>query len=210
MLCGSPGTWRAAFGTGVLFLIFWTCQASADIYRYVDERGVVHFTNTPSRPGFKLYYREAPRQRTLLVPPRRSSHGSLVRAAARRYGVDENLVKAVIVVESDSDPTAVSSKGAMGLMQLMPETARDLGVNDPWDPVQNIDAGVRYLRILLDTFNGDVNLALAAYNAGLETVMKYGGIPPLYETRRYISKVLHHWRRFSRRSTGRADLTRRD
>jgi len=113
----------------------------------------------------------------------------LVGPIAQRYGVDTELVLRVIQAESGGNPNAVSPKGAIGLMQLMPETARSLGVSDPFDPIQNIEGGVRYLRHMIDQF-GDVRLALAAYNAGPGNVRRYGGIPPFPETQRYIERVL--------------------
>jgi len=118
---------------------------------------------------------------------RRHDFDDLIRQAARRHGVDEHLVRAVITAESDFDPTCVSSAGAMGLMQLMPETARDLGVQDPFDPAQNIDAGVRYLAMLLERFDGDEKKALAAYNWGPSHVEAGGRLPS--ETRNYLRKV---------------------
>ncbi|MCS7235347.1 MAG: lytic transglycosylase domain-containing protein [Armatimonadota bacterium] len=119
---------------------------------------------------------------------------SLVERVARRYGLDPALVDAVVRAESGYDPHATSPAGAMGLMQLMPATARALGVVDPYDPVQNVEGGVRYLRGLLDRF-GDVTLALAAYNAGPGAVARYGGVPPYRETRAYVDRVLSTWHR---------------
>lgn len=113
---------------------------------------------------------------------------ALIAQAAEAHDVDPNLVRAVITVESAYKPKATSRKGAMGLMQLMPATAREYGVRNAYDPAENIDAGVRHLRSLLDQF--DVRLALAAYNAGQGTVRKYGGVPPYRETRNYVRKVL--------------------
>jgi soluble lytic murein transglycosylase-like protein len=118
----------------------------------------------------------------------------LVERVARRYGLDPALVDAVVRAESGYDPQATSPAGAMGLMQLMPATARALGVVDPYDPVQNVEGGVRYLRGLLDRF-GDVTLALAAYNAGPGAVTRYGGVPPYRETRAYVERVLSTWQR---------------
>ncbi|HSD67173.1 MAG TPA: transglycosylase SLT domain-containing protein, partial [Vicinamibacteria bacterium] len=112
-----------------------------------------------------------------------------VEEAARLHQVSPDLVRAIIAVESEFDQWAVSSKGARGLMQLMPDTARSLGVADCFDARQNIFAGTQYLRILLDQFGGDVDLALAAYNAGPTAVLRYGGIPPYRETRGYVQKV---------------------
>ncbi len=131
--------------------------------------------------------------------PRRMSSGSWrkeagdyarhVRRSARRWGIDPELIVAVAQTESRLNASAVSPKGALGLMQLMPSTARLMAVHDPFDPRQNIDGGARWLRMMLDRFKGDVDLALAAYNAGPETVKRYGGIPPYAETQRYVRLV---------------------
>ncbi len=114
---------------------------------------------------------------------------SIIDAAAQRHNVDPNLVRAVVKVESNNNPRAVSAKGAMGLMQLMPGTARSLNVSNPFDPQQNVDAGVRHLRELLDSFQGDVNLSLAAYNAGSTAVVRNHGVPPYAETRQYVRRI---------------------
>ncbi len=112
-----------------------------------------------------------------------------IEAAAAKHNVDPNLVRAVVKVESNFDPSAVSRKGAMGLMQLMPSTARELNVSNPFDPEQNVDAGVRHLKHLLDSFNGNVGLSLAAYNAGQGAVQRSGGVPPFRETRNYVRRI---------------------
>ncbi len=129
-------------------------------------------------------------------PPDRSAYHGMVEASAARWDVDPALVNAVIANESGFDPRATSRVGAMGLMQLMPGTAAGLGVGDPYDPAQNIAGGVRYLRGLLDRFNGDVPRAVAAYNAGPGAVEKYGGVPPYQETQRYVAAVLDSYRRY--------------
>lgn len=127
------------------------------------------------------------------VSSSREHTDALVRRAAIRHGVDERLIHAVIKHESNYNPTAVSRAGARGLMQLMPENCRELGVADPFDPEQNIDGGVRHLKQMLDRF-GSVELALAAYNAGPGAVRRYGGIPPYRETQAYVRNVLRSLR----------------
>ncbi len=124
----------------------------------------------------------------------------LIARAASQHAVDPALIKAVIMAESGYDPNAVSKMGAKGLMQLMPRTAKALGVKNPLDPEQNILGGVKYLRQLLDTFGGDVTLALAAYNAGRWAVKKHRGVPPFPATRYYVKKVLKYYERFKARA----------
>lgn len=128
--------------------------------------------------------------------------------AANTYQVDAALIQAIIMAESSYNPKAVSHRGAQGLMQLMPTTAKWLGVKDTFDPALNIDGGVRYFKRLLDRFNGDIKLALAAYNAGSRYVRKYGGVPPFRATRIYIKKVLNYHRRFQgQAAAGNGSLT---
>ena len=181
--------------------------ALADIYHYVDAEGVVHFTNIrPADGKYKVYMKssDAPRARPGVVPfmpqdkdvSRFTRYDEHIRQAAALYQIPEQLVRAVIKVESDYDPRAVSVAGARGLMQLMPETAERLQVRDIDDPRENIFGGVRFLRILANDFNGDLELTVAAYNAGGEAVMRYGGIPPYQQTRDYVVKVTHYYRRY--------------
>ncbi|ACM21183.1 lytic transglycosylase domain protein [Geotalea daltonii FRC-32] len=171
----------------------------ADIYKYEDEEGVLHFTDAPTDKRFKIFMRDLKKDKRLRTTFRLAGCARnpeefepIINECSIKYGVDKALVKAVIHAESGYNPTAVSSKGAQGLMQLMPKTAQGLKVANSFDPADNIRGGVKYLRFLLDTFKGDEALALAAYNSGLNRVAKYGGIPPYQETRNYVTKVLNY------------------
>ena len=138
------------------------------------------------------------------VQPPRGEYDDLISRMAAEEGVDAHLVRAIITVESRFDPSAVSRKGAKGLMQLMPETASRYSVGDPFDPAANIRGGVRYLRFLQEMFPGRLPLALAAYNAGENAVLRYDGVPPYPETRQYVDRVLAHYGRWRRDDTSRA------
>jgi soluble lytic murein transglycosylase-like protein len=187
--------------------------AVADIYSYKDERGVVHFTNMPNGDKrFKLVRKEegsgngqasagAARVARLFMPAQADilRYSSLIEAASKTHGVDGALVHAVITAESGYNAAAVSKAGARGLMQLMPETAARYGVQNIHDPRENINGGVRYLRDLITMFNGNIELAVAAYNAGENAVIRYGNrIPPYAETVHYVPKVLGFYRKFQR------------
>ena len=183
----------------ILSLFLSKSDSAADIYKYEDEEGVLHFTDAPTDRRFKIFMRDIKKDRQLRTNFRLSGcvgnpaeFEPIINSCALEFGVDKSLVKAVIHAESAYDPNAISSKGASGLMQLMPKTAKSLNVANTFDPKDNIRGGVRYLKFLLDTFKGDVSLALAAYNAGLSRVAQYGGIPPFMETRNYVDKVLHY------------------
>ena len=190
-----------------VFLLITTLSpsASADIYQCKDKDGVLHFTNTgkPSK-RCKLMVREkkvakAAKKATKARTTTRASAARSVRfnqiilKAARFYQLPEALIRAVMRVESNFNPSVVSHAGAMGLMQLMPRTAESMGVQDPFDPQQNILGGARYLRILVNEFDGDMIRKLAAYNAGEGAVRKYGGVPPYKETQRYVRRVMKHY-----------------
>jgi soluble lytic murein transglycosylase-like protein len=163
--------------------------ANADIYKYVDKNGVVHFTNTPTQSHYKFFRKEsgAPDEVT-----------DIIRRHAAQYSLEEALVRAVIKAESNFNPQAVSHKGAIGMMQLIPETARLMNVHDPLNPEENIRGGSRYLRLMLDEFDGNLELALAAYNAGPGAVKRHGGIPPYAETRTYVERVKKYLEQFRR------------
>lgn len=170
--------------------------ANADIYKKQLPDGTLCFTNCPIGDDWDVYYREKksksyrfPR-RPAYDPSRRTQYDDLIRQIALNHGVDPDVVKGIIHVESQYNPQALSSKGAMGLMQLMPETAYLLGVRDPWDPLENITGGTKYISYLLKKYNGDLTKALAAYNAGPAVVDTYHGIPPYQETQDYVRSVL--------------------
>jgi soluble lytic murein transglycosylase-like protein len=167
--------------------------SSAEIYKYVDKDGVVHLTNVPDS-RYKLVLKEG--WVRFQLGANFEKYDPVIWQAAQKHSVDYALVKAVIRAESNFDPTAVSRAGAKGLMQLMPGTAGALGVNDSFEPEDNIHGGVRYLRYLLDLFEGNLRLALAAYNAGENAVFRYNGIPPYKETRTYIRRVLRHFQNY--------------
>lgn len=166
----------------------------SDIYQYVDEKGIIHFTNTPRGSNYEKIISEGTgkveHKTTNNITTGSPNYEEIILEKSRKYNLDPSLIRAVITAESNWQPRAVSSKGAMGLMQLIPSTARDMDVMNPFDPEENIEGGTRYLRYLLDMFDGDLNLALAAYNAGPETVRKFSGIPPITETRDYVKRVL--------------------
>lgn len=187
--------------TALLLSMAADAAAEQDVVRtYRKQDGTLLFTNRPpamiKEPGMRLlatkvygdsHYRRAPGR---LTAQRRDAYDDLIAGAAERWNVDFSLVKAVVHAESAFDKDAISTAGARGLMQLMPGTASLLQVTDIHDPRQNINAGARYLRMMLDKFRGNVRNALAAYNAGPGNVQKYGGIPPFEETRHYVSKVI--------------------
>jgi soluble lytic murein transglycosylase-like protein len=179
-------------------LILTAGSARADIYRYEDDEGIVHFTDAPTDRRFKVFMRDLKKDKQLRTKLQLASsvnpaeYDQIIASCATKYGVNPCLIKAVIHAESGYNPNAVSSKGASGLMQLMPGTAKSLKVSNSFDPKDNVEGGVKYLRFLLDTFRGDVPLAVAAYNAGLNKVAKYGGIPPYSETRTYVNRVLSY------------------
>ncbi len=185
---------RRAFVLAILALA--CAEAYADIYHFVTADGVPHFSDQPTDPRARVFLRtEAgaePRMSRLRPPPLERE----VATAARLGRVDPALLHAVIAVESAYNPRAVSAKGALGLMQLMPATAARYGVRDPFDIGQNLAAGALHLRSLIDRFSGDTALALAAYNAGSGAVLAHGRrIPPYAETQRYVPAVLTRYAR---------------
>jgi soluble lytic murein transglycosylase len=177
-------------------------DARAEVFVYRDAEGVLHFTDTPRHTGFQVHTpvllqptsTDRPRGAASEDPDAR--YDLLIERAGRVHRVSPGLVKAVIHAESRFDPYAVSHKGARGLMQLMPATAGELGVHDPFNPWQNIEGGTRYLAALVAQFDGDLRLALAAYHAGPGRVRRHGGVPPYKATRQYVKRVLKLYERY--------------
>jgi soluble lytic murein transglycosylase-like protein len=168
------------------------CTAWTDVYVHKDKDGILTFTNVPNHGGYRRVIREI---NSPSVPPTyfTKSFDGLILSASNRHSIDADLIRAVIKTESDFNSNARSPKGAMGLMQLMPDTARQHNVLDAYNPLDNIEGGVRHLRLLLSRYRGDVELSLAAYNAGVNAVERHRGIPPYAETREYVRRVLNFY-----------------
>ena len=182
-----------------IFFIFATFSSVyADIYMYMDENGVMHFTNAPTSNEYeyKIYIKEKTAVSKNFYTTNKYDH--FISDAAEQTGVDSHLLKAMIKAESDFDPRAVSRKGAMGLMQIMPENFKMLNLKNPFDPWQNIMAGAQYFQKMYERFNGKLALSLAAYNAGPTAVDRYKRIPPYQETEEYVSRVLRYYRTFKK------------
>ena len=182
-----PVLWMAA--TMVLAVM----PAQADVYQYIDAKGTISLTNVPNDPRYRRVMSELPRARSVISV---GELESVIARHSRTHRLHPALIRAVIKTESDFDPLAVSRAGAIGLMQLMPQTAVRLDVRDSYNPDDNIGGGTKYLRQLLDRFNGNLPLALAAYNAGEHAVERYQGLPPIAETRQYVKRVLQYYRVF--------------
>ncbi len=179
-----------------LFFAFSDCEG--DIYKYVDPEGVIHITNVPTDSNVPYILVMKEKRVVIEIKGPITDYEDLIVNASERYRVDPALVKAVIKAESNFNHRAVSPVGARGLMQLMPATAAKLQVEDSFHPENNIDGGVRYLRYLMNLFNGNLPLVLAAYNAGENTVLRYNNrIPPYEETRTYVRRVLDYFDKYS-------------
>ena len=166
----------------------------ADIFMYVDEAGVYNFTDTPTSPEYKLFIKQKRPKPEEKIPS--GKYDKFISEASKRHGVSVPLLKAVVKVESDFNPKAVSKKGAKGLMQIMPQNYELLQIKDPFNPRQSIMGGAQYLSQLLDRFDGNVKLALAAYNAGPNRVERSGAIPPIKETMDYVKKIMKYYALF--------------
>ena len=168
--------------------------AEADVYRFRDENGVWHFTNIPSDKRFRLYIKS----KGIKGKQYLKKYDAIIHQAAEQFGVDADLIKAIIKTESSFDPNALSERGAQGLMQLMPATAGEMDVTDPFDPEENIFGGTRYLSLLNKRFKQDKSLAVAAYNGGPTAVANCNGIPPIPQTRRFVKKVMQYYEELRR------------
>jgi soluble lytic murein transglycosylase-like protein len=184
--------------------------ADARIYTFIDEAGTIHFSNVPTDVRYKPASISNMREQSYPIQATDNNFensivsyefDAFIRNAARLHEVDPLLVKSIIKAESDFNPVAVSCVGAQGLMQIMPETAKDMSLANPFDPEQNINAGTKYFRKLLGMFKGDIQLALAAYNAGPTRVIQDKRIPPFTETVRYVKKVLFNYDQYKASSS---------
>ena len=184
----------------ILSFLLWPVASGADIFRYVDADGVIHFSNTQPDKKFTLYLREGPKTvpvATASSLPTASWITGYVDRVSRANDLPPALVHAIIKAESNGQRKAVSPKGAKGVMQLMPFTSKRMRVVDPFDPIENIEGGIRYIKELLVSFEGDLTNTVAAYNAGPAAVRKYGGVPPYQETRLYVRRVMDLYRQYS-------------
>lgn len=175
-----------------LSFLFSFRYAQADIYRFKDKNGVWHFTNIRSDSRYRLYIREGGLKATQYI----INYDAIIHKAAEQFGVEAHLIKAIIMAESAFDPNAISESGAQGLMQLMPITANDMRVYDPFDPEENILGGTQYLSLLLKKFKQDKRLAIAAYNAGPKIVTEHDSVPPIPQTKRFVERVMKYYMEF--------------
>ena len=173
-------------------LVLFSRSIEADIYRFRDKNGVWHFTNIRSDPRYRLYIRTGGIKGKQYI----KKYKAIIHKAADQFDVEPHLIKAIIKAESYFDPNAISKSGAQGLMQLMPSTADDMRVNNPFDPEENILGGTRYLSLLLKRFKQDKRLAIAAYNVGAKIVEKHNSVPPIPQTRRFVERVMKYYSEF--------------
>jgi soluble lytic murein transglycosylase-like protein len=171
-----------------LFLFVAATVVQADIYMFIDSQGVLHFTNAPTSSQYKLYIKERPKPAEAT-----KKYDGIIQEASNTFGISFSLLKAMIKVESDFDSRAISKKGALGLMQIMPQNLRAFNIQEPYDPKDNIMGGARYFKSLIERFEGKLPLALAAYNAGPTIVDKYRDIPPIKETEDYVKRVMKYF-----------------
>jgi len=172
----------------IFFSVFFS-TAQADIYRFKDKNGVWHFTNIRSDRRYRLYIKTGRIKGKQYI----QNYDTIIQRAAQQFGVESHLIKSIIMAESSFDPNAISQSGAKGLMQLMPPTANDMKVDNPFDPEENIFGGTKYLSLLLKKFNHDKKLAIAAYNVGPSVVAHSNSVPLIPQTRRFVEKVMKYY-----------------
>lgn len=186
------GGWGFVILSLLLLWIFFPHRIGAKVYKYTDSNGVTHYSDRPVYHDFRIYsedyddYNEIDSVNEIFLD-------RIINRVSRVFNIDSNLIRAIIKVESNFNTRAVSRAGAKGLMQLMPKTAYKMDVMDPFNPEENIFGGVKYFKYLLDRFDNNLEISLAAYNAGETAVLKYGGIPRYRETRQYVKKVLKQY-----------------
>lgn len=199
------------FSTFTALLLFLNVSAYADqIYKYEDSQGNLHFTDTPPdrtvvqtykpKAIFVLSHKPAINHARYYNMALRGQISPMIQNMSQKHEMDPFLIEAIVKAESDYDSTALSLKGAQGLMQIMPGTAMDLGLKNPFDPQENLDAGIRHFKKLFTKYSSNLDLALAAYNAGEMSVQKYNGVPPYPETIDYIQKIKKYYSQFSTQS----------
>jgi len=186
---------RISWGAVLILVLslFMNITVWADVYRYVDKNGVWHFTNIKTDMRYTIYIRGTRKTPTEYI----KEYSGIIKQASKRFGIDAHFIRAIIKAESGFDHKATSSRGAQGLMQLMPRTADDMAVEDPFDPEENIFGGTRYFSLLLKRFKNDKTLALAAYNAGPEAVESYKGVPPFPETKAFVKRVMDYYETYN-------------
>ncbi len=199
MIRTRPNCWLAI----ILILIlgcatFIPGDLSAEIYSYTDEDGVLHFSNAPTSARYRYAGPENSMHASIYYSGgRMTTYDDIIREASRHHGMRFELIKAMIHAESNFNPNAISPSGAIGLMQIMPDNLNAFGISDPFDPRDNIMGGTRYLKQLMEKYNRDLSLTLAAYNAGPGAVDKYNDIPPYPETEDYVEKVLTYYTQYT-------------
>lgn len=185
--------WSAV--TLAILLFFAAPPLKADIYRYIDKEGTPCFTNSiPDSNNYKVFIKERKKRNVSTA----NRYDAFIQEASQKHGVSFAILKAIMKVESNFNPKAVSKKGAMGLMQIMPENFKSLQIKNPFNPRENIMAGAWYFKQLLNRFDGKLHLALAAYNAGPDNVSRLKTIPPIRETELYVKKVIRYYNLFKK------------
>ena len=185
---------RLIFLSVAIPLLVFSSYVEADIYRFQDKNGVWHFSNIRSDPRYRLYISIGGIRAKQYI----KKYDTIIHMAAEQFDVEPHLIKAIIKAESAFEPNAISKSGAQGLMQLMPPTAEDMKVNNPFDPEENILGGTKYLSLLLKRFKQNKRLAIAAYNAGPKIVDKHNSVPPIPQTRRFVKRVMKYYIEFGK------------